>query len=72
MPPARHNDQPPNQQVSQVPVGKPTGGDLIQEQLSTEEFQTAWNEGTALNLSNITQAISLDRSYGGLAGGNVL
>jgi hypothetical protein len=31
----------------------------IREQLGTEEFQTAWDEGTALKMSDIAQAIEL-------------
>jgi serine/threonine-protein kinase PknK len=32
----------------------------IREQLSPEEFQQAWTEGTTVSMSNVAQAISLD------------
>ncbi len=32
----------------------------IREQLGAEEFQTAWDEGTALSMAEVAAAISLD------------
>ncbi len=32
----------------------------VREQLSTEEFQMAWNEGATMNMADVTQAIFLD------------